>query len=280
MHFDELEQRIPIALKDSKEKRKLMCTYTNPPPHIFNVRGPEYLKLSKGQKNVLNLKIPSKESPYTLIGVNMYESPVKITHSVKQIGVINRHFESHPPDKPDAVYPRFLVINWLLNSLFRGGYYVVQHVFELADPNHKDEAQDTAFLRFKNSDEAGKNSQLKFIVYVVDAPYIVRKTINGLGGEKPVLIANRVKTTYQTGKNHLEINMDVSSSRIASMMIDLLLKNMENCLLDCAWLMEGQKDEELPERVLSKIRWAWNSVEMVLLKLDEGGELIPEGRLS
>jgi len=155
-----------------------------------------------------------------------------------------------------------------------GKNHVVQHIFRLKGPTeaHPDAALGAAFARFRKGSNEERNHQLKYVFRVVDAPSTVKNAISYLGGERPVLIGKALTTQYNFGRNYLEINSDVSSSKIASAINGTILRNVETLVMDCSWLLEGQKDEELPERLLSKIRWIWNSADEVIIDLNAAGE--------
>jgi hypothetical protein len=274
--YDELEQQVKAAKNDPALKRRLRNAFTNPPAELFLVRGPNYLREGNGGKNLLHLKIPSKEPLYQLIGVNMFKTSARFSHVADQVAPLHRFFSAQPADDPEALFPRFLVINWLMSPLFGWGKnHIVQHVFRLSEDilaQQADTAMENAFRRFRGASDAQKNLQLKYVFRVHDAPVSVKNAIAFLGGERPVLIGKALTTWYQTGNNYLEINSDVSSSKVASAINGTILKNVETLIMECSWLLEGQHDAELPERLLCKIRWIWNCVDDVVISLNEAGE--------
>jgi hypothetical protein len=271
---DGLESQIAEAIR-TKNKDGLKNAFTDPPAELFMVRGPDYLKDGKGGRNMKDLKVPSKQSPYELFSVNMFRSPIRIKSAGEQIGVIRRFLEERPADLKDALFPQFLIVNWIMSPLFGRENFLVQHVFRLRSDykNIVDKPLSAAFTRFKAGDDTAKNTQLKYVFRVVDAPAAVRNTITYLGGERPVLIGKQLTTSYVSGKNYMEVNMDISSSKIASLLNGFILKNVETVVMDCSWLLEGQLEEELPERVLCKVRWIWNSTDDVIVKLNQSGEV-------
>jgi len=276
VEFDGLEKRIEEAIS-SKDKSELRNSFTDPPTDLFLVRGPTYLQEGKGEKNVLSLKVPSLESPYELIGVNMFATPKRMKHVAMEIADERRFFESKPADHPNAILPSYLLVNWLMSPLFGfGNNHIVQHIFRLRSEFNpaSDPALASAFKRFRLGSALERNTQLKYMFRVVDAPSTVKSAVSFMGGERPVLIGKALTTHYNEGKNYMEINMDVSSSKIASAINGTILKNVETIVMDCSWLLEGQRQEELPERVLCKIRWIWNSADEVKVTLDAAGERV------
>ena len=128
--FEGLEERIQQALA-TDNKKSLRNAFTDPPAHLFMVRGPDYLREGKGAKNQKSLKVPSKESPYELIGVNMFRTPNQIQHVAEEVGETRRFLESFPADKEDSLLPEFLFINWTRIPQAKKGFFFVQHAFRL-----------------------------------------------------------------------------------------------------------------------------------------------------
>jgi len=275
VEFERLESELQKAQDDPVVKASLKNAFTDPPSSLFQVRGPDYLRAGGGGKNLTHLKVPSKESPYELVGVNMFRTGRRMKHVAEEIGEIKRFLQSNFADEPDAVFPQFILINWLMSPLFGWGKsHIVQHVFRLRDNafTERDDALIAAFKRFRAGSDSERNHQLKYMFRIVDAPSTVKNAISYMGGERPVLIGKALTTHYNFGRNYVEINSDVSSSKIASAINGTILKNVETLVMDCSWLLEGQKDEELPERILTKIRWVWNSADDVVVSLDDDGE--------
>lgn len=276
------EKQLNQAIHEPTARKEFHSSYMDIPSDLFQVRGPEYLSSGTKSVNQKSLKQPSEVSPYHLIGVNMFKSPVKITNAAVQVADYRRYFESLPDPTPqetgNSVFPTHLVVNWLLSPLFsRREFYCVSHVFKL-DPRlvTSDLALTTAFQRFRSASTKDRNSQFKYVFRIVDAPGALQKAVQGLGGERPVIIGNRLTTHYHEDPKgrYLEINMDVSSSRIASAINGLILKNLDTCMVDCSWLLEGQFEQELPERVLCNVRFSWIVADDVLVLLNDSGERV------
>jgi hypothetical protein len=275
--FQGLEEKLQQSHKDKELRAHLRNAFTDPPADLFHVRGPNYLKDGHGGKNLTHLKVPSREPPYELIGVNMFRTGSRMVKVAEEVGELRRFFHSQPEDEPGALFPTFLLVNWMMSPLFGWGKnHIVQHIFKLKRDTESDPAIEAAFARFKAGSLRDRNHQLKYMFRIVDAPSAVKSAISYLGGERPVLIGKALATHYEFGRNYLEISSDVSSSKIASAINGTILRNVETLVMDCSWLLEGQREEELPERLLCKIRWIWNCVEDVIVLLDESGERVSD----
>jgi len=192
----------------------------------------------------------------------------------QQVSVFRRFFADQPPDETADGLPRFVVVNWLIDSITGGSATIVNHVFRRVGGPSCDPAVDAAMRRFLAGTEEVRNSMFKFSFRMVDGPGVVKRAIFMMGGERPVLIGNNKLTTwYHRGPNYLEIDMDVSSSRAASLISGTILGNVGRLVMDLAWILEAARKEELPERVLVSLRWNWNVAQDVMLRVDEKGEI-------
>ena len=59
---------------------------------------------------------------------------------------------------------------------------------------------------------------------------------------------------FTEGDGFLEIDMDVGSSNIASSLNGVVSRASKGLVVDKCWLIEGQQEDELPERVLCKCK--------------------------
>jgi len=255
--------------------RKAENTWTEPLASEFLVRGPDYLK--QQETNVIGLKQPSKEAPYKCIGVNVFKSTVSLEHSSLKIAECRKFLEAQLDDSEEEKggMPQFLVICWMFSSFLGYEHTLVHHLFKrTAAPKGEDEALDHAMSRFLSSNAEGKSSQLKYMFKVVEAPPTMISAVSSLGGERPVIIGKRLTTKYHSGKNYLEIDMDVGSSTVASMLNSTILGTCASAIIDVCWLIEGQRANELPERVLAKARWNYCNPGMLYVTINEKGERI------
>lgn len=76
----------------------------------------------------------------------------------------------------------------------------------------QDPAFANCFKRFLEGDDAYKNARLKLITSVVDASWIVKKTI---GKPVPALIGNKLTCHYRQTEDMIECTCDVNSSMAA-----------------------------------------------------------------
>lgn len=107
--------------------------------------------------------------------------------------------------------------------------------------------------RFLRGDDGFKNSRLKLIANIVKGPWIVKKAV----GEQAICIIGRALTCkYFKSDNFLEVDIDIGSSMMASAIVHLAFGYITTLTVDLAFLLEGQTESELPERILGALRFS------------------------
>jgi len=199
----------------------------------FVVRGPAYLSDRK--------KIPSLPAAFELVEVSGFSSHEKCRFST---------------ERPDSFYGR-------ARAMGRKNFLFVMH-FDL-NPMHTvmtyelnsqaledDPAFSRTFKRFLEGDDAYKNKRLKLITSVVDANWVVRKTI---GKPVPALIGNKLSCYYRQTDDLIECTCDVNSSVAASAILAVVKSACKGIVCDLVVLLEGQEEDELPERIIGGCRY-------------------------
>ena len=115
---------------------------------------------------------------------------------------------------------------------------------------------DRAMYKFIMGDDAYRNSKLKLIPKVIDGNIIVRKLVYG----KPVIIGKKLPVSYvyepaipSEGKaEYWEMDLDIgSSSTHGKKVVSVCKKYVTALTIDMAFVIEGDCESELPERVLA-----------------------------
>jgi len=128
--------------------------------------------------------------------------------------------------------------------------------------------------RFLESDDETKRQKFKFVPKFRHGSQSLRKAINMLGGERPVIIGMRLRTDFTVRDKVIEIDMDVGSSKVATMLYGLVRKTSGGLIVDYSFLIEGQKEDELPERLLGSIRWHHCTAEACAVPIDAEGNIV------
>ncbi|KAL9266699.1 ENHANCED DISEASE RESISTANCE 2-like protein [Drosera capensis] len=104
--------------------------------------------------------------------------------------------------------------------------------------------------RFVNGDDAYRNSRFKLIPYISKGSWIVKQSV----GKKACLIGQALEINYFRGKNYIELGVDIGSSTVARGVVSLVLGYLSNLVIEMAFLIQANTDEELPEYLLGTCR--------------------------
>lgn len=104
--------------------------------------------------------------------------------------------------------------------------------------------------------DARRNMKFKLIPKVAQGSWVVRQSV----GTTPVLLGQKLKTRYFRGKgargcSYFECDVDITSNTVANSVTRLVVNSITSLVVDLAPLVEGQVDEELPERLIGSIRY-------------------------
>ncbi|XP_017983568.1 PREDICTED: protein ENHANCED DISEASE RESISTANCE 2 isoform X3 [Theobroma cacao] len=103
---------------------------------------------------------------------------------------------------------------------------------------------------FINGDDAYRNSRFKLIPYISKGSWIVKQSV----GKKACLIGQALEINYFRGKNYLELGIDIGSSTVARGVVNLVLGYLNNLVIEMAFLIQANTEEELPEYLLGTCR--------------------------
>ena len=198
----------------------------------FLVRGKGYL--------ADKVKIPSLPAAFELAEFSGFASAERVKFTT---------------ERPDSYYSR-------ARAAGRKQYLFVMHFdlnpmhvaisFELlGDALEADPAFATCWKRFLSGDDDYKNKRIKLITSIVEASWIVRKTV---GKPVPALIGNKLKCHWLQTEDLLECTCDVTSSIAAAAILSVIKSSCRNIICDLVILLEGQQEDELPERIIGCAR--------------------------
>ncbi|GAB2296106.1 Protein ENHANCED DISEASE RESISTANCE 2 [Dionaea muscipula] len=104
--------------------------------------------------------------------------------------------------------------------------------------------------RFVDGDDEFRNSRMKLIPSVPKGSWIVRQSV----GSTPCLLGKAVDCNYIRGPDYLEIDVDIGSSTVANGVLGLVVGVITTLVVDMAFLVQANTDEELPERLIGAVR--------------------------
>ena len=123
------------------------------------------------------------------------------------------------------------------------------------DPDDGDAAAgspfDLALARFLAGGDdaescARRDSTFKLIPRVTEGSWIIKQSV----GTTPCLLGHKLKQRYARGPNYFEVDIDVSSSSVASTVVGLVMGATKAVVVDMAIVMQGNAEDELPEALL------------------------------
>ncbi|XP_030447897.1 protein ENHANCED DISEASE RESISTANCE 2-like [Syzygium oleosum] len=103
---------------------------------------------------------------------------------------------------------------------------------------------------FVKGDDAYRNSRFKLIPYISKGSWIVKQSV----GKKACLIGQALQINYFHGSNYLELGIDIGSSTVARGVVSLVLGYLNNLVIEMAFLVQANTEDELPEYLLGTCR--------------------------
>jgi hypothetical protein len=221
--------------------------WSEPPAETFNVRG----------KNYMNdrVKVPSQPSAFRLFAVDLVntEEPIysgMCAHPEERVQqALQRELEKGIKELPDFIFCVNLCVPGSIN--YHNVYYfgadnvIMEEIRTLSTPfgrlMHK-------FL-YGDSDEF-RNRTFKLIPRIVEGNYIVRRAV----GSKPTLLGRKIKQYYIKTDRYMEVIVDIASDQIAQRVTKLCMGYLQSITVDMMFLLEGTREEELPERIFGGAR--------------------------
>ena len=95
-----------------------------------------------------------------------------------------------------------------------------------------------------------RNNTFKLIPRCVNAPFVVKRAV----GEVPTLLGNKLQQAYYGTSDYFEVDVNISSSRIAQYTVGLALNYAAVVVCDLAFVLQGASPAELPEQLVGCMR--------------------------
>lgn len=225
--------------------------WSEPDSSGFRVRGPTYL--------MDKVKIGSPAPVFELLDCDLFDLPQPTSHLMR---FLQPRIDALWRDRP-GVSPK------------RRYTFVVQ--LQVPGPPHKSFViyfgcvdaslifdSDTPFARIarrffvakdstpgQSSDlHKWRNNTFKLIPRCVNAPFVVKRAV----GEVPTLLGNKLQQSYFGRHDYFEVDVNISSSRIAQYTVGLALNYSSVVICDLAFVLQGATAAELPEVIAGCMR--------------------------
>lgn len=207
--------------------------------NTFTVRGADYL--------VDSLKQPSAEAGFVTCGVNVFRTRKPLANAAAVVPSL-RDFIA----RQSANYSYFFVVVWRLPG---DPCHSVVHCFGRTLTRGKDGAFDASLDAFVAGSHADRKARFKFICNITSGPWMVTTAVSRLGGNRPAILGNKLTTHHYQGANYTEVDIDVASSTVARTLNGLILGYTSGMTVDLGFLLEGQEEAHLPERMVGVTRF-------------------------
>lgn len=210
--------------------------WASPPGDLFLLRSKNYL--TKGKKS------PSGDYLLSPVGVDWLKSSTKLDNVLARPD--NRVAQALRRAQALGKSMKSFIIAVNIQVPGKDQYSAVFY-FATEDPI----PSGSLLHRFINGDDSFRNQRLKLVNRIVKGPWIVKKAV---GNYSACLLGKALTCNYHRGPNYLEIDVDMASSKLASAILHLALGYVTNVTVDMGFLVEGQMEEELPERLFGAVR--------------------------
>ncbi|OEU19558.1 DUF1336-domain-containing protein [Fragilariopsis cylindrus CCMP1102] len=252
--------------------------WSKPQAERYSIRGKTYIKDK--------IKQPSTESAFQLFAVDlinvdtpMYSGMCKHPNERIQIALQREREEGNNEDdttttddvlknNDELPLPEFVfAINLCIpkaadnNDNSSGGLFYHAVFYFGVDKEQMNDIQQctTPFGRVMNKYIFGntdndineyRNKTLKLIPHVVEGNYIIKHAV----GTTPTILGKEMTQYYVQDERYLEVIIDISSNTIANSITKLCLRYITNLTINLMFVVEGQDESTLPERILGGVQ--------------------------
>jgi len=191
------------------------------------VRGPNYL--------TDRIKVQSKSSMLELVEVDLVKTFDEIVH----YGVNPRGKVLDLREKGDSRF--FFVMNFRLVPIQLCVVWAVPK-----DASWGADPEGVLFERFLAMTTEQRSTRLKVIPKVLEGPWLVKQGVP----ERPGVVGKKLACEYFMRPDHLEFSVNCISSPAGRRIVQLLTGAARHFSMELSIVLEGQAQDELPERVL------------------------------
>ncbi|XAR72119.1 hypothetical protein NMG60_11018640 [Bertholletia excelsa] len=205
------------------------CSWTTADPSSFLIRGASYLQDRQ--------KIKAKSTLMQLVAADWLKSDKREDDISSRPGGIVQKYAAQ------GGHQFFFVVNIQVPGTTTYGlvlYFMTESPLE----------ENPLLEHFVNGDDAHRNSRFKLIPYISKGSWIVKQSV----GKKACLVGQALEVHYYRGQNYLELEVDVGSSQVARGVCNLVLGYLNNLVIELAFLIQANTEEELPECLLGTCR--------------------------
>ncbi|BBM99014.1 hypothetical protein MPTK1_1g18020 [Marchantia polymorpha subsp. ruderalis] len=201
--------------------------YSQPNSSAFKIKGPNYL--------LNGALVPAGEPLCKLVTVDWYKGKERMDHIAGR--------PQNLVQKAAGKDVFFFVVNLQVPQSSQ-----MSLVFYFATQNMI--AEGSLLQRFIKGDDTFRNSRLTLIPAIAEGSWIIKQAV----GSRAVTMAQILETTYHNGPNYIEVDVNLGSSGVVRGVLGLVFGYITALVVDMAFLIRGDTEEELPEHLLGVVR--------------------------
>ncbi|PIA29112.1 hypothetical protein AQUCO_06200006v1 [Aquilegia coerulea] len=207
----------------------MACSWTTADPSTFLIRGDQYLNDHQ--------KVKAKSTLMQMVGADWLRSDKR---------------EDDLGGRPESLVQKYAAQGrpeffFIINIQVPGPTTYNLALYYMMDTPVEDNPLLDSFV---NGDDGFRNSRFKLIPYISKGSWIVKQSV----GKKACLVGQALEINYFRGNNYLELGIDIGSSTVARGVVSLVLGYLNNLVIEMAFLIQANTEEELPEVLLGTCR--------------------------
>lgn len=107
-----------------------------------------------------------------------------------------------------------------------------------------------ALARFVDADKPERDRKFKMVCALMSAPWALRSVVP----RRPVILGKKTELRYHRSEDHMEIDFELAASPFMDRTYRALKWASRHSVEELVFMIEGQREDELPEAILGAVR--------------------------
>ncbi|KAI2502055.1 DUF1336-containing protein [Fragilaria crotonensis] len=241
------------------EKSSSIASFPPPLPHhkwaqpdanSFRVRGKDYktdkVKINAGSSigRLFAVDVVRVDEPF-YSGLSL--------HPTERIQLaLERERRLLAKGSPSDIPPFVFLVNIILPGppFYHGAFYYAVDDMSCINGTDGTPSSKLAQRFFFGNDDRFRDRTFKLIPTIVEGNFVVKKAV----GSTPAIMGTKLAQRYVQNDRFFEVILDCGSSSVATGVIRLSLGYAKTLVVDMGFLLEGDTEEYLPERIFGCVR--------------------------
>jgi hypothetical protein len=153
---------------------------------------------------------------------------------------------------PSDIPPFVFLVNIILPGppFYHGVFYYAVDDMSCIDGTDGTPSSKLSQRFFFGDDDRFRDRTFKLIPTIVEGNFVVKKAV----GSTPAIMGTKLAQRYVQNDRFFEVILDCGSSSVATGVIRLSLGYAKTLVVDMGFLLEGDTEEYLPERIFGCVR--------------------------